>query len=71
MDGSLQCVIHLIFFEMISDKKKSFFLPWLLVLIVAYKVPNFTAQVILEKATEKAKALITTKSEFIDSVNQV
>ena len=56
---------------MISDKKNLFFLPWLLVLIVAYKVPNFTAQVILEKATEKAKALITTKSEFIDSVNQV
>ena len=70
MDGSLRCVTHIVFFEKISDRNRSFF-----ALVVgtysSLKSTNFKTQVILAKVTEKARTLTTTKAEFIaGNVNQ-
>ena len=69
MDGPLQCVTHIVFVERKSDRKIYFFV----LVIGAYcslKIKNFKMQVILAKATEKARSLITTNVEFIGKVNQ-
>ena len=71
MDALLPCVTRIVFFERISDRKKSFFA----LVVGAYcslKSTIFKTQVILAKVTEKAKTLITTKAEFIvNNANQI